>query len=84
MLGQEQCGNKTTYKHTGRPPGRFPAPQTRPRVATRSQLHRQYATKLPHCCCLHSGEERRPYSVRRLQIRRGGKVPHKACSALAS
>jgi hypothetical protein len=75
--------NKIAYKHTGRPLAHRHDPQTRPRAAPPSQLHRQCAAKLPHYHCLHSGGARRQYSAHYLRTPRGGKEFHRACSAVA-
>ena len=45
---RRQCDNKTTYKHTGRPPANRHRPQTRPLAALCSRLHRLCATNPPH------------------------------------
>jgi hypothetical protein len=75
--------NKIAYRHTGRPHAGCHDYQTRPRVATPSQLHRQCVAKPPHHRCIHSGAARRHYSAHCLRTPRGGIALHRACSGLA-
>ena len=77
------CDNNTAYKHTGHSPTHWHGSKTPHHAAPRSQLHRQCAANLPRYRCLHLDGARRPYNARRLWIRRGGKAPHRACSAKA-
>jgi hypothetical protein len=79
-----KCDNKREDKHTARQsPAQYPAPQTHPHVASGSLLHYRCAANLPLCPRLRSGEEHRPYSARRLQIRRDGRALQRACNAVA-
>ena len=84
MYLPQKYDNKKEDMHTARQqPAPYHVPQIRLHVAPSSLYHHRCAAKLPLCCRLRSGEERRPYSARCLQIRHDGKALRKACNVVA-